>query len=96
MPYITQEARERLQDGAYPETVGELNYLITRALQSITPAIKYYLGSRPVRYQAYNDVFGAMFGACLELIRREFPSYAAYESEKVIENGDVYDIKEEL
>ena len=90
MPYITKERRGELLDGAYPENAGELNYLITKALLPVAPAIEYYLSRHPLKYQSFNDVFGALFGACHEFIRRLFPMYAIYEDQKRRENGDVY------
>ena len=90
MPYIAKERREALQDGGYPENAGELNYIITKALRLAIPAIEYYVANHELRYQTFNDVFGALFGAAHELIRRIFPIYGIYENAKIRENGDVY------
>ena len=90
MPYIPQDRRKAMQGGEIPQTAGEVNYLITKALIPLVPRIRLYLEAHPQRYQFYNDVFGATFGACLELIRREFPDYAVYENKKAEESGDVY------
>lgn len=95
MPYVTQAARDRLKMGGTPESVGELNYIITMALKPLYPRIMGYvmlqvdiLGRQ--RYSIWNDVFGAMFGACLEFIRRMFPMYGVYENEQCRKSGDVY------
>lgn len=90
MPYITQSRRKAMQDGAYPENEGELNYLVTRALLPVVPAIQHYLANRPQKYATYQQVFGAVFMAVVEIIRRMFPMYAVYENHKCRENGDVY------
>lgn len=90
MPYIEKRKRELVEGGADLETAGDLNYIITTALLPVIPRIKKYLATHPKRYQTWNDVFGAMFGACLELIRRKFPEYGEYENQKAEENGDVY------
>jgi hypothetical protein len=92
MPYIDQLARDELDAGKrHPKSSGELNYLITKALIPLIPAIKGFIASQAqLRYQVFNDIFGAMFGACAEVIRRAFPEYAEYEKKKIDENGDVY------
>jgi hypothetical protein len=79
MPYITRARRERLKSpDIRPESVGELNYLITKLL------INY---AQPVSYQKINDVLGALEGAKAEFYRRVA---VPYEDTKIQENGDVY------
>lgn len=80
MPYISQEARERLlKTSAYPATSGELNFLVTMLVNE-------YLGTNP-GYQAYNDAIGVLECAKLELYARRV---RPYEDEKCQINGDVY------
>lgn len=78
MPYIKMERRGEL-DFDEPETSGELNYAITRLVQT-------YLGRAP-KYDDFNSVIGALESAKLELYRRMI---SPYEDKKIIENGDVY------
>ena len=79
MPYITKTRREDLWDqvGASQHTPGELNYLITTML----------LAQKPASYGAYNELIGVLECVKLEFYRR---AVAAYEDEKIKENGDVY------
>lgn len=78
MPYILQSQRERAE--REPENAGELNYAITKLIQR-------YMRFTGDRYQAFNDVLGALRGAELEFYRRRV---APYEDQKIEENGDVY------
>lgn len=81
MPYITAEARERLDHGGQPETPGELNYAITRLVDD------YLMQKGGIRYAYLNEVVGALECAKLELYRRVA---APYEDHKMSETGDVY------
>jgi hypothetical protein len=88
MPYITQEARDRLLgvNGAapgLPMTPGELNYVITKALASYFDRMRGSISG----YQAINDCLGALSGADYEFKRRVVKPY---EKLKCQENGDVY------
>ena len=81
MPYIDPERRNVLEDSARkPETAGELNYLITRLVDS-------YLMMKGVSYRNINEAIGALECAKLELYRRVA---APYEDEKSRVNGEVY------
>ena len=91
MPYVDQEARDRLRlhadHGAEgikldADTPGELNYCITVLVTD------YLKRKAPFGYQHLNDVMGALTGAQLELYRRVT---ATYEDAKATQNGDVYD-----
>lgn len=88
MPYIKQNDRTKFSDLECEimttpiTTPGELNYLITRLIQK-------YAKSHGKKYQAYNDVIGALEGAKLELYRRFVSSY---EDDKIEFNGDVNNI----
>ena len=82
MPYIKQEDRVRfknLLNDDVPSNAGELNYVFTII------ANDYF--KRVGRYQAINDIVGALEGAKLEFYRRVA---APYEDTKIRENGDVY------
>lgn len=83
MPYIEQEARNRLCHSGKPKTTGELNYTFTKALLTETePAIisilaydiaRAYIADKlpdNYRYQDINDILGAAFGAAMEYERR--------------------------
>lgn len=80
MPYITPEARQRLEHGEPPVTPGELNYAITRLIDS-------YLVVQGVNYTNLNAVVGALECAKQELYRRVA---APLEDRKRAENGEVY------
>jgi Domain of unknown function (DUF6899) len=81
MPYVTVEARVRLDQGGKPETAGELNYAITRLVD------EYLIQKGGIRYSHLNEVIGALECAKLELYRR---IAAPYEDQKMTETGDVY------
>jgi hypothetical protein len=81
VPYVESAARQRIDQGGTPETAGELNYAITRLVDS------YLVARGGIRYAHVNDVVGALECAKLELYRR---IAAPYEDEKIGENGDVY------
>lgn len=81
MPYITQEQRELFNDPATkPTHPGELNYLITKLVDS-------FLVRSGVSYTSINAVIGALECAKLELYRRVA---SPYEDNKARVNGEVY------
>ncbi len=80
MPYINQEARDRLGAGGEPADAGELNYAITRLVDA-------YIVRKGLRYANINEAIGALECAKLELYRRVA---APYEDGKIAESGDVY------
>ena len=82
MPYISTEDRNDLDNGAMPETAGELNYMISALLDD-------YLVGKGKNYANINEVIGMLECAKLELYRRVA---APYEDEKIDQNGDVYDV----
>lgn len=85
MPYIKQVDRIRLDDeglGQSAAAAGELNYEFTKL-------IKKYLADNGLNYAKINDVVGALEGAKLEFYRRVV---APYEDQKIVENGDVYNV----
>ena len=80
MPYVKQEAYERVLGETGPRNAGELNFMFTRiAIQ--------YLQTMGLNYQHINDIVGALEGAKAELQRRVV---APYENVKIMQNGDVY------
>lgn len=79
MPYIKQEDRDMIDEGARPDTPGELNYLLTLCLLD-------YVEDKGESYQTYNDIIGALEACKLEFYRRRV---APYEDLKIAENGDV-------
>lgn len=80
MPYIPEWRRIDLEEGATPDSPGELNY-------AITDLITRYLWNKDKNYQHINDVVGALEGAKQEFYRR---IVGPYEDKKIKENGDVY------
>lgn len=80
MPYIKPDLREALLETLYPETPGELNYLITLICK------RYW--DRIGNYQTINDIVGALECAKLEFYRRVA---SPYENIAIKRNGDVYD-----
>lgn len=90
MPYVTPEARSRLDAGEAPRNAGELNYSLTRLVDA------YLMGqvrdAGRVRYTHLNEAIGVLECAKLELYRRVA---APYEDEKQAESGDVYDVLRE-
>ena len=86
MPYITPDARTRLQAGEAPRNAGELNFAITRLVDRYLAGLATEAGR--LRYAHLNEAIGVLECAKLELYRR---IAAPYEDEKREENGDVYE-----
>jgi hypothetical protein len=80
MPYIAREARERMAEGDWPETAGELNYVVSTAVWR-------YLSRKGASYAAINEAVGVLECAKLELYRRVA---APYEDRKCEQHGDIY------
>jgi hypothetical protein len=80
MPYITEESRNQIDEGAFPNNEGELNYMISSLLDE-------YLAEYGCNYANLNQVVGVLECAKLEIYRR---MAAPYEDKKILENGDVY------
>jgi hypothetical protein len=74
--------RSDIDDGASPETAGELNYLITTLVDD-------FLLDKGKSYASINEAIGALECCKLELYRRVA---APYEDEKIDQNGDVYNV----
>lgn len=87
MPYVSQEARARLDGGAPPENAGELNYAITMLVDAYLGRCSAEAGR--LRYAHVNEAVGVLECAKLELYRR---IAAPYEDEKIDESGDVYTV----
>lgn len=86
MPYIHQARREDLLT-EFPKTAGELNFTITKLIQSYI-----LLTGKGTNYTTYNEVMGVLSCVTQELYRRVV---APYENVKCETNGDVFsdDIK---
>lgn len=80
MPYIEKAVRASLEDGRVPTKPGELNYMITRLLDS-------YLVTQGLSYTSLNAAIGVLACASLELYRR---LAVPYEDQKARDNGEVY------
>lgn len=81
MPYIKEKDRGNAR--VAPATAGELNY-------KFSYIIDIYLKNHGLSYARVNEVIGALECCKLELYRR---IVAPYEDKKVVENGDVYDVR---
>ena len=87
MPYVDQEARARLDSGGDPDGPGELNYVITKLVDS------YLCRKGQVRYAHLNEAIGVVECVKQELYRRVT---APYEDQKIAETGDVYDLLQRM
>ena len=87
MPYVTPEARSRLDAGGVPDDAGELNYAVTRLVDAFL--VRQADEAGRLRYAHLNAAVGVLECAKLELYRRVA---VPYEDEKRTESGDVYDI----
>lgn len=82
MPYITHAERVNLDRGGAPQTLGQLNYVVTQACLAYLKAC----GPAP-SYAMLNAAIGMLECAKLEFYRRVA---APYEDRKLHDNGDVY------
>lgn len=80
MPYIEAGIRASLEDGRKPTKPGELNYLITKLVDS-------FLVMSGVSYTSLNAAIGVLECAKLELYRKVA---SLYEDKKERANGSVY------
>lgn len=88
MPYVNPEARARIDAGARAQDAGELNYAVTRLVDTYLSAAAERDGR--LRYAHLNEAIGVLECAKLELYRRVA---APYEDEKIAESGDVYTVR---
>jgi len=86
LPYINPDTRPLMERQLAPllkdiddVEEGELNYIITRLVDS-------WLGEQP-NYMTYNAAVGILECVKLELVRRVL---VPYEDKKCLEQGDVY------
>lgn len=95
MPYIDSETRKKLAEDPTPHTRGELTYLIYRSMldyiqvegKSYTTMSEAMDGTWARALWGYHPLFeSCLRDAQLEFYRRHV---AAYEDQKIIENGDV-------
>jgi hypothetical protein len=87
VPYITQDARSRIEAGEAPRSAGELNYALTRLVDAYLARSAGSEGR--LRYDHLNEAIGVLECAKLELYRRVA---APYEDQKRLESGDVYTV----
>lgn len=80
MPYVDQEARDRLAHGGFPENAGELNYWFSLDVDQ-------YIEDKGLSYQTLNDIAGVLNCLNLEIYRR---ITSTYEDTKISANGDVF------
>lgn len=80
MPYIPQEARLAIANGASPSNVGELTYMLTHTVLA-------YVQTKGTSFATFADVLAALDATAREFYRR---MVAPYEDAKIKENGDVY------
>lgn len=85
MPYISPENREFLQSIADATNPGELNYIISRAVNAFMRNHQKRGGK--INYELMNSVVGALECAKAEFMRRFL---FKYEDKKIVQNGDVY------
>jgi hypothetical protein len=90
MPYVSAEARQRLEAGESPRDAGELNYVVTRMVDEYL--VRQAEEHGRLRYAHLNEAIGVLECAKLELYRRVA---APYEDGKQSESGDVYDVLRE-
>jgi len=87
MPYVSPAARDQLDLGIAPKDAGELNYAVTRLVDSYLATLAERDGR--LRYAHVNEAVGVLECAKLELYRR---IVAPYEDQKIAESGDVYTV----
>ena len=87
MPYISQHARSLLKAGRQPETLGELNYVITSLCLDWLSEFRVTGQVLEGGYGTYAAIVGMLETVKLELYRR---AVVPYEEAKIQENGDVY------
>jgi hypothetical protein len=85
MPYIDQGIRESLDQGRHAQTGGELNYQISTLLSQ-------FIAMKGLSYAAINEAMGALSCAQAEFYRKVA---ADYENQKEIQNGTVWNFKQE-
>lgn len=90
MPYLTQEQKDALDNGAPPDTAGKLNYVLTRhalTLRANNDEDKFYsavevevcnylAAVERVNYEVLNSVIGALECCRREWNRRRGTAYA--------------------
>ena len=81
MPYITEELRKAIDDGMIPMSPGELNYQLSRSVDT------YIKDQGGASYSNYNQVIGVLECLKLELYRRFI---GPYEEKSLLINGEVF------
>ena len=89
MPYIEDSIkRDKLfyaEDGEFPTTCGELNYLLTRIIHE-------YIKENNLHYSTLNEVIGVLECVKAELLRTVV---GPYEDKKRMENGPVSELDDD-
>lgn len=80
MPYLMEWDKNRIDDGAPPQSPGELNYALTAVCLD-------YLALRGMSYATISEVVAALECSKMEFYQRVV---TPFESEKRTQNGDVY------
>lgn len=80
MPYIGKERRKAIEQGEPPQTIGELNYVITQE-------VLFYLKQKGISYNSINEIIGVLDCCKMEFYRRVG---VPYEDKKIKDNGDVF------
>jgi hypothetical protein len=80
MPYVSEEDRNRIEEGNSAENAGQLNY-------SLAIEVDQYIQDKGLSYQTLNDISGVLTNLNLEVYRR---ITSIYEDEKIRVNGDVF------
>lgn len=104
MPYIDSAAKQRIDRGAAPITVGELTYVIDAAMidfvkRSVPGGTLFFNEGVPLhdldglRYAHLAEVMAAVENAKLEFYRRVV---APFEDQKIKDNGDVFVVEKEI
>ena len=82
MPYITEEERRLLHNGAAPFNAGQLNYVISHHIDN-------FLWEKGINYEGINTVLGVLEACKQEIYRR---IAAPYEDKKQAGNGEVFSV----
>jgi hypothetical protein len=82
MPYLDDNGKECVAAGKLAGSAGELTYMLQ---QAITEHMLWF--DRPLRYEDYAAILGALEGAKADFIDRIL---LPYEKKKRKENGDVW------
>lgn len=80
MPYLTDQRKRELAEGAKPDTAGDLTWELQQMVLE-------YVEVKGLRYQTLAECLGALEGCKADLVDRML---LPYEHMKRAENGDVW------